>query len=221
MESLLDNPMKAVLYLKELTTIVQNQQSLIQTQRQRIDELERKVEDLIGENRQLREPHQFYHHHHPSPGSPTTTQAPVQHLQQQHSASGKAVILPGPTSQPISSQSQPPQHPPPPPPPALHNPQHLQLVLTSPSSPKTGQPSPISAKEDKRSVCCTSLVPQTPSTLGRSLGLVRKSEWVKHKIVYWLSSHWFTCPPIFQDICLQWTISILKTHKLRATPFYS
>ncbi|GAA6089704.1 IQ motif and SEC7 domain-containing protein 3 isoform X1 [Tachysurus ichikawai] len=47
MESLLDNPMKAVLYLKELTTIVQNQQSLIQTQRQRIDDLERKVQDLI------------------------------------------------------------------------------------------------------------------------------------------------------------------------------
>uniref|UniRef100_A0A8K9UUS9 IQ motif and SEC7 domain-containing protein 3 n=1 Tax=Oncorhynchus mykiss TaxID=8022 RepID=A0A8K9UUS9_ONCMY len=81
MESLLDNPMKAVLYLKELTTIVQNQQSLIQTQRQRIDELERKVEDLIGENRHLRDPHQSYHHHHhPSPRS-TSPQPPV-HLHQ-------------------------------------------------------------------------------------------------------------------------------------------
>lgn len=171
MESLLDNPMKAVLYLKELTTIVQNQQSLIQTQRQRIDELERKVEDLIGENRQLREPHQLFHHHHPSPGSPTT-QAPVHH--QQQSAPGK-VILPGQTLQPVSFQSQPPQ-PPAPPPPTLHNPQHLQLVLTSPPSPKTGQPSPVSAQEDKRSPCSTSLVPQTPSTLGRSLGLARKAE---------------------------------------------
>ncbi|XP_041933870.1 IQ motif and SEC7 domain-containing protein 3 isoform X2 [Alosa sapidissima] len=180
MESLLDNPMKAVLYLKELTTIVQNQQSLIQTQRQRIDELERKVEDLIGENRQLREPNQFFHHHHPSPGSPTT-QPPV-HLQQQ-SAPGK-VILPGQTLQPVSFQSQPPQHPAPPPP-TLHNPQHLQLVLTSPPSPKTGQPSP--AQEDKRSPCCTSLVPQTPSTLGRSLGLARKAE---NQTVL----HQFCCP---------------------------
>ncbi|CAG01921.1 unnamed protein product [Tetraodon nigroviridis] len=112
MESLLDNPMKAVLYLKELTTIVQNQQSLIQTQRQRIDELERKVEDLIGENRQLREPHHY----------------------------------------------------------------QLQLVPTSPPSPKGSKASPESAEESKRSPCCKSLVPQTPTTLCRSVGLARKAE---------------------------------------------
>uniref|UniRef100_A0A3Q2GFY4 IQ motif and SEC7 domain-containing protein 3 n=1 Tax=Cyprinodon variegatus TaxID=28743 RepID=A0A3Q2GFY4_CYPVA len=98
MESLLDNPMKAVLYLKELTTIVQNQQSLIQTQRQRIDELERKVEDLIGENRQLRDPHLYvqqpsqhhqhhqHHHHHPTHRS-VSPQAPA-HLHQ-HPVSGE------------------------------------------------------------------------------------------------------------------------------------
>uniref|UniRef100_A0A3P9JC86 IQ motif and SEC7 domain-containing protein 3 n=1 Tax=Oryzias latipes TaxID=8090 RepID=A0A3P9JC86_ORYLA len=106
MESLLDNPMKAVLYLKELTTIVQNQQSLIQTQRQRIDELERKVEDLIGENRQLRDPHLYvqqssqhhhhHHHHHPTQRS-ASPQAPA-HLHQ----------LPGKTQpQSQSPESQP------------------------------------------------------------------------------------------------------------------
>ncbi|XP_028823272.1 IQ motif and SEC7 domain-containing protein 3 isoform X2 [Denticeps clupeoides] len=58
MATLLQNPLQAVLYLKELTAIVQNQQSLIQTQRHRIDILERKLEELQQENRQL-------HHHHP------------------------------------------------------------------------------------------------------------------------------------------------------------
>ncbi|XP_051497733.1 IQ motif and SEC7 domain-containing protein 3 isoform X1 [Apus apus] len=54
MESLLENPVRAVLYLKELTAIVQNQQSLIHTQRQRIDELERRLDELSTENRHLR-----------------------------------------------------------------------------------------------------------------------------------------------------------------------
>ncbi|XP_060101729.1 IQ motif and SEC7 domain-containing protein 3 isoform X6 [Heteronotia binoei] len=55
MESLLENPVRAVLYLKELTAIVQNQQSLIHTQRQRIDELERRLDELSHENRSLRQ----------------------------------------------------------------------------------------------------------------------------------------------------------------------
>nr|XP_003220875.1 PREDICTED: IQ motif and SEC7 domain-containing protein 3 isoform X2 [Anolis carolinensis] len=55
MESLLENPVRAVLYLKELTAIVQNQQSLIHTQRQRIDELERRLDELGAENRSLRD----------------------------------------------------------------------------------------------------------------------------------------------------------------------
>uniref|UniRef100_A0A8C7ZGL7 IQ motif and SEC7 domain-containing protein 3 n=1 Tax=Oryzias sinensis TaxID=183150 RepID=A0A8C7ZGL7_9TELE len=121
MESLLDNPMKAVLYLKELTTIVQNQQSLIQTQRQRIDELERKVEDLIGENRQLRDPHLYvqqssqhhhhHHHHHPTQRS-ASPQAPA-HLHQLPGSSNKAgepqseaqsQPEPEPEPQPLSEQ---------------------------------------------------------------------------------------------------------------------
>ncbi|TRY94493.1 hypothetical protein DNTS_003530 [Danionella cerebrum] len=156
MESLLDNPMKAVLYLKELTTIVQNQQSLIQTQRQRIDELERKVEDLIGENRQLREPVQYHHHPH------------------QHT------VISGQTPQPLQQQQHPSKQPqnPPPPPQAIHHPQHLQLVPTA--SPPTLKPSPGSPEpaepEKRRSPACKSLVPQAPATLSRSVGLARKPE---------------------------------------------
>ncbi|XP_028809563.1 IQ motif and SEC7 domain-containing protein 3 isoform X2 [Denticeps clupeoides] len=178
MESLLDNPMKAVLYLKELTTIVQNQQSLIQTQRQRIDELERKVEELIGENRQLREPHPYHHHHHHHHHSPSSPQAPAHQHQHPHPPSGK------PGTQP------PPQHPPPPPPPQQqpsHHPQQLQLVPASPPSPRAAGSSPESGtSEDKRSPCCKSLVPQTPTTLCRSVGL-RKAE---NQTVL----HQFCCP---------------------------
>uniref|UniRef100_A0A3B3D5H5 IQ motif and Sec7 domain ArfGEF 3b n=1 Tax=Oryzias melastigma TaxID=30732 RepID=A0A3B3D5H5_ORYME len=67
--SLLENPVQAILYLRELTTIVQNQQSLIQTQRARIEELDRRVDELLGENRHLRDvrvqqQHPYLHHHH-------------------------------------------------------------------------------------------------------------------------------------------------------------
>uniref|UniRef100_A0A673IQK2 IQ motif and SEC7 domain-containing protein 3 n=1 Tax=Sinocyclocheilus rhinocerous TaxID=307959 RepID=A0A673IQK2_9TELE len=170
MESLLDNPMKAVLYLKELTTIVQNQQSLIQTQRQQIDELERKVEDLIGENRQLRDPHQYHHHHphhhhHPSPR--TSSPQPAAHPHQHSATHGQA--------QPQQHLSKQPQHPPAAP---IHHPQHLQLVSTSPPTLKATQSSPESAEDDKRSPSCKSLVPQTPSTLCRSVGLARKPDTV-------------------------------------------
>ncbi|XP_016342655.1 IQ motif and SEC7 domain-containing protein 3-like isoform X2 [Sinocyclocheilus anshuiensis] len=179
MESLLDNPMKAVLYLKELTTIVQNQQSLIQTQRQRIDELERKVEDLIRENRQLRDPHQFHHHHphhhhHPSPR--TSSPQPAAHPHQHPATHGQ--------SQPQQHPSKQPQHPPAAP---LHHPQHLQLVPTSPPTLKASQSSPESAEDEKRSPSCKSLVPQTPSTLCRSVGLARKPE---NQTVL----HQFCCP---------------------------
>ncbi|KAI1882537.1 hypothetical protein AGOR_G00251770 [Albula goreensis] len=183
MESLLDNPMKAVLYLKELTTIVQNQQSLIQTQRQRIDELERKVEELIGENRQLKDPHPahhyHHHHHHPSPRS-ASPQPPA--LLHQHPAN-KSATLPGHPPHQLHCLPAQPQHPPPPPP-ATHQ---LQLVPTSPPSPQPGQSSPESAEEDKKSPCCKSLVPQTPTTLCRSVGLARKAE---NQTVL----HQFCCP---------------------------
>ncbi|XP_059367438.1 IQ motif and SEC7 domain-containing protein 3-like isoform X2 [Carassius carassius] len=179
MESLLDNPMKAVLYLKELTTIVQNQQSLIQTQRQRIDELERKVEDLIGENRQLRDPHQYHHHHphhhhHPSPR--TSSPQPAAHPHQHPATHGQ--------SQPPQQPSKQPQNPPAAP---IHHPQHLQLVPTSPPTLKASQSSPESAEDEKRSPSCKSLVPQTPSTLCRSVGLARKPE---NQTVL----HQFCCP---------------------------
>ncbi|KAJ8392286.1 hypothetical protein AAFF_G00076500 [Aldrovandia affinis] len=175
--------MKAVLYLKELTTIVQNQQSLIQTQRQRIDELERKVEDLIGENRQLKDPHpphHYRHHRHPSPRS--TSPQPA--VPQPQLAANRAVILP---AQPPQQVQSPPTDPQPPPPPPPHQPQHLQLVPTSPQSPLPGQSSPESAEEDKKSPCCKSLVPQTPTTLCRSVGLARKAE---NQTVL----HQFCCP---------------------------
>nr|XP_019947953.1 PREDICTED: IQ motif and SEC7 domain-containing protein 3 [Paralichthys olivaceus] len=221
MESLLDNPMKAVLYLKELTTIVQNQQSLIQTQRQRIDELERKVEDLIGENRLLRDPHHYvqqpaphqhhHHHHHQHPTHRSASPQAPAHLHHPHPGSNKAAVNQAQHQQ----QQQQHQHQPPPPPqqqqqqipglsaqpqhqhhqqqhpspaaPSSHHPQQLQLVPTSPQSPKTSQASPDSGEEDKRSPCCKSLVPQTPTTLCRSVGLARKAE---NQTVL----HQFCCP---------------------------
>ncbi|XP_053717619.1 IQ motif and SEC7 domain-containing protein 3 isoform X2 [Synchiropus splendidus] len=189
MESLLDNPMKAVLYLKELTTIVQNQQSLIQTQRQRIDELERKVEDLIGENRNLRDPHHYVHlppsqrsaspqapaHLHQHPAS--TRAAAHHHHHQQQQQQQQQSVAPSPAPAPLAA-------------PASHHPQHLQLVPTSPQSPRDKPAAPESAaeeEEDKRSPCCRSLVPQTPTTLCRSVGLARKAE---NQTVL----HQFCCP---------------------------
>ncbi|XP_051011244.1 IQ motif and SEC7 domain-containing protein 3 isoform X2 [Acomys russatus] len=77
MESLLENPVRAVLYLKELTAIVQNQQSLIHTQRQRIDELERRLDELSAENRSLWE-HQQLLQAQPPPGLvPPPSSAPL------------------------------------------------------------------------------------------------------------------------------------------------
>ncbi|KAM9824246.1 IQ motif and SEC7 domain-containing protein 3 [Neosynchiropus ocellatus] len=181
MESLLENPMKAVLYLKELTTIVQNQQSLIQTQRQRIDELERKVEDLIGENRNLRDPHHYVHLPSQRSASP---QAPA-HLHQHPGGTKAAAHLGQPQHQHQHQHQQ--VSGAPTPNPALHHPQHLQLVPTSPQSPKAKQVGPESAEEDQRSPCCKSLVPQTPSTLCRSVGLARKAE---NQTVL----HQFCCP---------------------------
>ncbi|XP_054298557.1 IQ motif and SEC7 domain-containing protein 3 isoform X1 [Pongo pygmaeus] len=76
MESLLENPVRAVLYLKELTAIVQNQQSLIHTQRERIDELERRLDELSAENRSLWE-HQQLLQAQPPPGLVPPSSAPL------------------------------------------------------------------------------------------------------------------------------------------------
>ncbi|XP_038637325.1 IQ motif and SEC7 domain-containing protein 3-like isoform X2 [Scyliorhinus canicula] len=104
MESLMENPIRAVLYLKELTTIVQNQQTLILTQRHRIHELELKVEELLQENQSLKaEPGESGHRHRrqqqrepqpelPEPGTEPGTEPELQpdpdsHLHiQQHKA---------------------------------------------------------------------------------------------------------------------------------------
>uniref|UniRef100_A0AAR2IVZ8 IQ motif and SEC7 domain-containing protein 3 n=1 Tax=Pygocentrus nattereri TaxID=42514 RepID=A0AAR2IVZ8_PYGNA len=129
MSSLLENPLQAVLYLKELTAIVQNQQSLIQTQRHRIDALERRLGDLLVENRQLRDAthrHPVRHHPPPPPRTSSLPRAPQQHGT-------------GPAHAP-SAPAQ--QH---------HSPQDMQLV------PAGG--SPDSSPEDSRETCCRSLVP--------------------------------------------------------------
>lgn len=73
---MLENPVRAVLYLKELTAIVQNQQSLIHTQRQRIDELERRLDELSAENRSLWE-HQQLLQAVPPPGLVPPSPAPL------------------------------------------------------------------------------------------------------------------------------------------------
>jgi len=151
MSSLLENPLQAVLYLKELTAIVQNQQSLIQTQRYRIDILERRLEDLAGENRQLRDSSSSHHRHPPRyhpPPPPRTSSLP------RTSRAG---------TPPVSQTQQ--EH---------HSPLDMQLVPAGPSNA-----SPDSADEDDdeaQNPCCRSLVPQTPATLCRAVGLPRTSE---------------------------------------------
>lgn len=153
MSSLLENPLQAVLYLKELTAIVQNQQGLIQTQRYRIDILERRLEDLAVENRQLRD--SSSHHRHPPryhpPPPPRTSSLP------RTSRAGTPPVQ--------TQQQQQQQH---------HSPLDMQLVPTGPTNA-----SPDSADEDDNDAqdpCCRSLVPQTSATLCRTVGLPRTSE---------------------------------------------
>ncbi|XP_029107444.1 IQ motif and SEC7 domain-containing protein 3-like isoform X3 [Scleropages formosus] len=176
MESLLDNPMKAVLYLKELTTIVQNQQSLIQTQRQRIDELERRMEELVRENRQLKEmPHHHQQQHHRQHQQQQHHQPHHQHQQQHHPPPQPPVL---PHRHPADRAGTLPGHGQPPPPPPSH-PRQLQLVPAEEEEEEE--------EDKKKSPCCTSLLPQTPATLCRSVGLARKAE---NQTVL----HQFCCP---------------------------
>ncbi|MED6287227.1 hypothetical protein CHARACLAT_014184 [Characodon lateralis] len=172
--SLLENPVQAILYLRELTTIVQNQQSLIQTQRARIEELDRRVDELIGENRHLRDvrvqqqlpylhhhPHHtlpdpscLHHHHHPQDPQLKTTHGSLP----EHAATPTEVeVAPGvrpPPAQPM-------------------DPGDMQLVPADPS-----MISPVESESESGGSCpsCRSLVPMTPTTLCRSLTLARKSE---------------------------------------------
>ncbi|XP_012603808.2 IQ motif and SEC7 domain-containing protein 3 isoform X2 [Microcebus murinus] len=117
MESLLENPVRAVLYLKELTAIVQNQQSLIHTQRQRIDELERRLDELSAENRSLWEHQQLLQAHPPSglvpPSSapqPAPRAAAAQEPRQDHGQLPGAALQPAP-AQPLQHHGQPPEQP--------------------------------------------------------------------------------------------------------------
>ncbi|VFV18554.1 iq motif and sec7 domain-containing [Lynx pardinus] len=105
MESLLENPVRAVLYLKELTAIVQNQQSLIHTQRQRIDELERRVAAAAAAAAGAQEPLQNHGQLSPAAPQPAPEQPPLQHH-------GQLVVQPqpGPSSRAHAPQS-PHQHP--------------------------------------------------------------------------------------------------------------
>lgn len=168
--SLLENPMQAILYLKELTTIVQNQQSLIQTQRSRIEELDRRVDELIGENRHLRDirvlqhhPYYHHHHHHPDPSSlhhhhPHTPDSQLKTAAgclSEHAAKVEAA----PVVQPSPTQSM--------------DPGDMQLVPADPAMVPPGESDPENVGSYQG---CRSLVPMTPTTLCRSLALARKSE---------------------------------------------
>ncbi|KPP76544.1 hypothetical protein Z043_104106, partial [Scleropages formosus] len=53
---------------------------------------------------------------------------------------------------------------------------YLKELTTIVQNQQSAQSSPESADEDKKSPCCKSLVPQTPTTLCRSVGLARKAE---------------------------------------------
>lgn len=169
--SLLENPVQAILYLRELTTIVQNQQSLIQTQRSRIEELDRRVDDLIGENRHLRdirvqEHHPYHHHHHPDPSClhhhhhhPQDPQLKTAAGSLPDHAAESAQVEAAPVVQPSPSQTM--------------DPGDMQLVPADPS-----MVSPVESDPEHGRSCqsCRSLVPMTPTTLCRSLAMARKSE---------------------------------------------
>ncbi|XP_053832914.1 IQ motif and SEC7 domain-containing protein 3 isoform X2 [Vidua macroura] len=179
MESLLENPVRAVLYLKELTAIVQNQQSLIHTQRQRIDELERRLDELSTENRSLRGQQQ-----QPAPAEPPA--APAE-----------------------PPQGPPPEQPSPPPPPGQPDPlQHHQQLPAQPPLPAgkaapagpggggraaghqhpAAQPHQHPAEKDGRDKgCCAALLQhKTPQAIGKGV-LSRRAE---NETVL----HQFCCP---------------------------
>ncbi|XP_013930543.1 PREDICTED: IQ motif and SEC7 domain-containing protein 3-like, partial [Thamnophis sirtalis] len=194
MESLLENPVRAVLYLKELTAIVQNQQSLIHTQRQRIDELEKRLDELSTENRSLRE-HYALPAEAPAPpplqprvppAASLPCRAPPQGQQQPAAAEQEEFQH---HQQLPALQQPPPRHPPPPPP------SSSKQAQAGPSGTRT----PISHQhpslqhhqhhhEDSREKsCCPALLPhKSPPTLGKG-GLVRRLE---NETVL----HQFCCP---------------------------
>lgn len=172
--SLLENPVQAILYLRELTTIVQNQQSLIQTQRARIEELDRRVDELIGENRHLRDvrvQQQLpYLHHHPHHALPDASCLHHHHYPQDPQLKTTTGSLPEHAATPAQVEVSPGVQPPPAQP---MDPGDMQLVPADPSTI-----SPIESESENGGSCpsCKSLVPMTPTTLCRSLTLSRQSE---------------------------------------------
>ncbi|XP_071783336.1 IQ motif and SEC7 domain-containing protein 3 [Centroberyx gerrardi] len=173
--SLLENPVQAILYLRELTTIVQNQQSLIQTQRSRIEELDRRVDELIGENRHLRDArgqqqHPYHHHHHHHhPPDPSY----LHHHHPQDPQLKTAESLPDHAPPPAQVETAPAQTQLQPSPSQPADPGDMQLV---PANPSTFSPVESDQEDGRSSPSCRSLVPLTPTTLCRSLALAKKSE---------------------------------------------
>ncbi|XP_056655082.1 IQ motif and SEC7 domain-containing protein 3 isoform X2 [Monodelphis domestica] len=206
MESLLENPVRAVLYLKELTAIVQNQQSLIHTQRQRIDELEKRLDELSAENRSLWEQQQLLQNQ-PPPGLVPQAQAPLQ----ASPASARASSPEPPQNQgqlssiaslpPLVVAAPPPPQPPPPPQlqqPTQHHGQLATLPQPGPSRALTPQTphqhiavsGAAADKEKERPPCCaaagTLLPHKPPAALGKGvLGRRPENETVLHQ---------FCCP---------------------------
>ncbi|XP_017400883.1 IQ motif and SEC7 domain-containing protein 3 isoform X3 [Cebus imitator] len=196
MESLLENPVRAVLYLKELTAIVQNQQSLIHTQRERIDELERRLDELSAENRSLWE-HQQLLQAQPPPGlvPPSSAQPPVapatapaaaaraqEPLQDQGQRSA-AAPQPAPEQPPLQHHGQLLEQPPRGPGSRAHTPQSPHKHL--------GAQGAVTDKEKERPPsCCAAagalLQHKSPSTIGKGV-LSRRPE---NETVL----HQFCCP---------------------------
>ncbi|XP_072622362.1 IQ motif and SEC7 domain-containing protein 3 isoform X2 [Vulpes vulpes] len=200
MESLLENPVRAVLYLKELTAIVQNQQSLIHTQRQRIDELERRLDELSAENRSLWE-HQQLLQAQPPPGLVPPSPAPLPAAPAAPAAAAAAAAAAA--QEPLQNHGQlPPAAPQPAPeqPPLQHHGQLLVQPQPGPSSRAHAPQSPhqhpaapgaVADKEKERPPSCcpaagTLLQHKSPAALGKGV-LTRRPE---NETVL----HQFCCP---------------------------
>ncbi|XP_034501435.1 IQ motif and SEC7 domain-containing protein 3 isoform X2 [Ailuropoda melanoleuca] len=201
MESLLENPVRAVLYLKELTAIVQNQQSLIHTQRQRIDELERRLDELSAENRSLWE-HQQLLQAQPPPGLVPPSPAQLPATPATAAAAAAAAAAAG-AQEPLQNHG---QISPAAPQPAPEQPQlqhHGQLLVQPQPGPSTRAHAPqsphqhpvapgaVADKEKERPLsCCTAagtlLQHKSPAALGKGV-LSRRPE---NETVL----HQFCCP---------------------------
>ncbi|XP_039189359.1 IQ motif and SEC7 domain-containing protein 3 isoform X4 [Crotalus tigris] len=197
MESLLENPVRAVLYLKELTAIVQNQQSLIHTQRQRIDELEKRLDELSTENRSLREQYALPAETPPPlqprvpPAASLPCRAPPQGQQQPPlAAAAQQEEFQHHQQLPALQPPPPPRQPPPPPPPSSS-----KQAQAGPSGTRTPvshqhpslQPHQHHHEDSREKSCCPALLQhKSPPALGKGV-LVRRLE---NETVL----HQFCCP---------------------------